>query len=120
MGWLKQGMTTIRSMSVRNQTLRSAMRSAMADVARGVASPDQFETLRGALQMTLAFAQQGIGEDCVADAQAGVAALDQIRSTGKIIENLPSLYLALDVHDAQLDVCTVEDLENAMNHLRKI
>ena len=77
---------------------------------------------RSALNMTEALALMRIGEDWKVEIRAAQDALFAVGSrgaeTGKFIlrgPELTALNLGMEIHDAQLDACTVSELERAMD-----
>lgn len=102
--------------------LRIKNHAAMAAIARGQATRDDIDVMIAALNMTEALATNGIGNDWAEEIRAGQDALlrltqrgiargDRFVCTGP---ELTALNLAMDVHDAQLDGCTVAALEAAL------
>jgi hypothetical protein len=100
--------------------------SALDTVRRGEATRDDIDVLIGALNMTEALALMRIGQDWKDEIRAAQDALFAVGSrgaeTGKFIlrgPELTSLNLGMEIHDAQLEVCTVAELERAMDLVHK-
>ena len=96
--------------------------SSLDAVRRGQASRDDIDVLIAALNMTEALALMRIGEDWKVEIRAAQDALFAVGSrgaeTGKFIlrgPELTALNLGMEIHDAQLDACTVSELERAMD-----
>ena len=100
--------------------------SSLDAVRRGEASRDDIDVLIAALNMTEAWALMRIGEDWKVEIRAAQDALFAVGSrgaeTGKFIlrgPELTALNLGMEIHDAQLAVCTVAELERAMDLVHK-
>ena len=100
--------------------------SSLDAVRRGEATRDDIDVLIAALNMTEALALMRIGEDWKVEIRAAQDALFAVGSrgaeTGKFIlrgPELKSLNLGMEIHDAQLEVCTVAELERAMDLVHK-
>ena len=100
--------------------------NALDTVRKGEATRDDIDVLIGALNMTEALAMLRIGEDWKVEIRAAQDALFALGSrgveTGRFIlrgPELTSLNLAMQIHDAQLEHCTVSELERAMDLVRK-
>ena len=102
------------SLKVRNH-------AAMTQLTTGVATRDDIEALIAMANMTEALSRLGFGEDYNAETIAGLDALHDVASRGvetsKFILRAPemaALNTLIELHDAQLDVITVKDMENAL------
>jgi len=100
--------------------------SSLDAVRRGEATRDDIDVLIAALNMTEALALMRIGEDWKVEIRAAQDALFAVGSrgaeTGKFIlrgPELTSLNLGMEIHDAQLEVCTVAELERAIEMVHK-
>ena len=100
--------------------------SSLDAVRRGEATRDDIDVLIAAMNMTEALALMRIGEDWKVEIRAAQDALFAVGSrgaeTGKFIlrgPELKSLNLGMEIHDAQLEVCTVAELERAMDLVHK-
>ena len=96
--------------------------SSLDAVRRGEATRGDIDVLIAALNMTEALALMRIGEDWKVEIRAAQDALFAVGSrgaeTGKFILRGPELIalnLGMEIHDAQLDACTVAELERAMD-----
>lgn len=101
--------------------------AALESVRRGEATPADIDVLIHAFNVTEALALQSIGEDWRDEIRAAQDALLAVGrrgvETGKFILRGPELTtfnLAMEIHDAQLDACTVSDLEKAMDLVNSI
>ena len=100
--------------------------SCLDAVRRGEATRDDIDVLIAALNMTEALALMRIGEDWKVEIRAAQDALFAVGSrgaeTGKFIlrgPELTALNLGMEIHDAQLAVCTVSELERAIDMVHK-
>jgi hypothetical protein len=100
--------------------------SCLDAIRRGEATRDDIDVVIAALNMTEALALMRIGEDWQVEIRAAQDALYAVGSrgaeTGKFIlrgPELNSLNLGMEIHDAQLAVCTVAELEKAIDLVRK-
>ena len=92
----------------------------------GQATRADVDVLVSALNMTEALALANIGSDWAAEIRAGQDALLAMAERGLRNGNrfaftepeLTDVNLAMSIHDAQLDACTVGNLERAINHVR--
>ena len=100
--------------------------SSLDAVRRGEAVKDDIDVLIAALNMTEALALMRIGEDWKVEIRAAQDALFAVGSrgaeTGKFIlrgPELTALNLGMGIHDAQIDACTVSEMERAIDMVRK-
>ena len=107
-------------------TLKIKNHDALNTVRQGEAGRDDIDILIGALNMAEALARMKIGDDWKVEIRAAQDALFAVGSrgaeTGKFIlrgPELKSLNLGMEIHDAQLEVCTVAELERAMDLVHK-
>ena len=126
MGWLKQGM---QPMATHQDaiTLRLRNHAAMDELVKGRGTREHCDVVIAALNMTEALALMRIGEDWKDEIRAAQDALFAVGSrgaeTGRFIlrgPELTSLNLGMQIHDAQLEACTVAELERAIEMVRKI
>ena len=107
-------------------TLMIKNHDALDKVRRGVATRLDIDTLIDAFNITEALAMMRIGDDWRNEIRAAQDALFAVGSrgaqTGKFILRGPeliSLNLGMEIHDAQLDACTISQLEKAMDLVNK-
>ena len=103
-------------------TLMIKNHTALDAVRRGTATRQDIDFLIEALNMTEALACLKIGEDWAPEIQAAQDALLEVgrrgAETGKFIlrgPELNALNLGMQIHDAQLEACTVSDMEKALD-----
>lgn len=127
MGWVKSGMKRLVDMPSTMGDVRIANHGAMDALVKGIGDEQDSKCLANGLNMAFALCELGIGKDYRAQAGDALDALLEMTSaatgrggryvfTGSQIERIN---YALELHDAQLDICTVSDIEAAGNHVTK-
>jgi len=109
-------------------TLKIKNHGAMAATAQGQATRDDINILIAAVNIAEALALGGIGEDYKTEIRAGQDAPKDLCARGVEREDrfvfkaqeLAALNLAMDIHDAQLEAVTVQQLEQAVNYVKKV
>ena len=126
MNHVLSGMKTVGAISA-GMTLKIKNHDALEKVRRGVATREDIDVLIGAFNITEALARMRIGEDWKDEIRAAQDALLELGrrgvETGKFILRGPDLTtfnLAMEIHDAQLDACTVSELEKAIDYVNAI
>ena len=96
--------------------------TALASVQRGEATKAHIDMLIGAFNMAEGLARQGIGSDWGEEISAGQDALWELcqRSPRFICRGveLQALKLAMEIHDAQLEAATVQQMEKALDIIK--
>ena len=120
------GMKKVGSISA-GTTLKIKNHTALESVRRGVGTREDLDVLIGAFNITEALAMMKIGDDWRNEIRAAQDALLAMgrrgAETGKFIlrgPELTSFNLAMEIHDAQLDACTVSELEKAIDIVTEI
>ena len=97
---------------------------ALDNVRQGVGTKEDIDILIGALNITDALSLMRIGDEWQSEIRAAQDALLELGrrgvETGKFIlrgPELTALNLGMEIHDAQLEACTVADLEKAMDYV---
>lgn len=108
-------------------TLKIKNHAALEQVRQGRGTRDDIDVLICAYNITEALAMMRIGDDWKIEIRAAQDALLAVgrrgTETGKFIlhgPELTSFNLAMEIHDAQLDACTVAELEKAMDVVEAI
>lgn len=100
-------------------TLRIKNHDALDKLRRGEADKQTIDILIGTYNVAEGLVRQNIGDEYREELRAGQDALLAVaRRGGNFIlksEELNALNLAMEIHDAQLDVCTVVELERAID-----
>lgn len=107
-------------------TLKIRNHGALENLRLGAATREDIDVLIGAFNITEALALMRIGDDWENEIRAAQDALLAVgrrgAETGKFILRGPDLTtfnLAMEVHDAQLDACTITELEEAIRMVEK-
>lgn len=109
-------------------TLRIKNHGALATIVQGHGGRADIDTLIAALNIAEALVHQSVGTDYAADIRAGQDALHAMAKRGvdlggRFIFKAPELTainLAMDVHDAQMDAITVQQLERAIAYVARV
>jgi hypothetical protein len=100
-------------------TLRIKNHDALDKLRKGEADKETIDILIGTYNVAEGLVRQKIGAEYREELRAGQDALLAVaRRGGSFIlksNELNALNLAMEVHDAQLDVCTVVELERAID-----
>lgn len=125
MAWLMQGMKTIASIG-EAVTLKLKNHAAMDELVKGRGQTTHCDTVIAALNMTEALAILRLGDEYRPEINAGqdamLAMCQRGLRTGRFVFTgleLQAVNLAMEVHDAQLDACTVAELERALEIVRQ-
>jgi hypothetical protein len=94
----------------------------------GLGDKSHVDVLVAALNMTEALARLRIGDEYNAEINAGQNALFNmacrgVRHENRFVFTMPerqAISLAMDIHDAQLDICTIGELETALEIVQKV
>jgi hypothetical protein len=100
--------------------------AAMANLTQGRAKREDIEVLIAAVNMTEALYRLGFGREYKDVVAQGLSALRAVgkrgADTGRFIlrsDEMQALNLIIDLHDAQLDLCSVKDIENGIDIVNK-
>lgn len=126
--WVVSGLQPLRSVKDEHIALLTKNHGAMADLAKGNGTRDHIDIIIAALNMTEALyrVRAGLGKDWAAEIRAGQDAL--LTMTRRGVERnrflftgpeMQAVNLALEIHDAQLDQCTVAELEAAIELVKR-
>lgn len=121
MMWVQAGMKKVEQIGA-GITLKIRNHDAMNNLRLGQASRREIDALIDALNVSEALANRGIGGDWKPEIRAAQDAMLAMARRGvandmRFIvkgEELKALNLCMEVHDAQLEVVTVKQLEMAM------
>lgn len=115
------GLKRVGSVSA-GTTLMIRNHAALESARKGEATRQDIDALIDAMNVTEALAFMNIGNDWRDEIRAAQDALLELgrrgAETGKFIlrgPELTALNLGMEIHDAQLEACTVNDLERAMD-----
>lgn len=120
LNYVVSGMKVVGEMSS-GTTLKIKNHAALEQVRQGLGTREDIDVLICAFNITEALALMRIGDDWKDEIRAAQDALLAVGrrgvETGKFIlrgPELTSFNLAMEIHDAQLDACTVAELERAI------
>jgi hypothetical protein len=126
MNHVLSGMKVVGAISA-GTTLKIKNHTALESVRQGLGTREDIDVLISAFNITEALALMRIGDDWKDEIRAAQDALLAVgrrgAETGKFIlrgPELTSFNLAMEIHDAQLDACTVSELEKAIDFVEKI
>lgn len=127
MAYLMEGMVPMREHKDRYMTLKISNHAALAALVQGRATKQDVEELIGAFNISEALYTMGMGREygtLLQDAQKSLMeigarglATNKFMGTGPQLNNIK---LMMELHDAQLDLCTVNDLDAALLRIRKL
>lgn len=120
--WVLSGLKPIRETGDAAVTLKIKNHLAMEELRTGKAIRDDIDIIIAALNVTEALARLRIGDQYSSEIKAGQDALYSMArrsiESGRFIltgPELSAINLAMELHDAQLDLCTVGQLERALD-----
>ena len=121
MTWVQASLKKIDAISA-GTTLKIRNHDAMNNLRMGNAARIDIDTLIDAMNITEALANRGIGEDWKPEIRAAQDAMFDLARRGVANDfrfiargpELVALNLAMEIHDAQLETVTVQQLETAM------
>ena len=125
--WVINGFRNISDTGDVVLNLKIKNHEAIESLRRGQATRNDLDILIGAFNVTEALARMKIGDDYANEIKAGQDALLAIGKRGvsnndrfilKALE-LTAINLTMEIHDAQLEVATIADLEKAMDIVTK-
>lgn len=106
--------------------LRSVNHSALDEVSKGRGAIEHMGVLISVMNMTETLALRGHGKDWLPEIRAAQAAVRSlaIRSStlGRYVfkaEELAAVNLAFEIHDAQLEACTVREFNDCITHIKQ-
>lgn len=126
MAWVTSGMKPFTSVSLAVD-IRIKNHVAIDQLRKGEANKEDIDIIIGAFNMMEGFGRMGIGTDWAEEIRVGQDALLAVARRGvrrdmRFIATGPELTainLAMEIHDAQLDVCTVRQLEQALDIVKE-
>lgn len=106
------------------QTLNIKSHKALADMATGHGNREAFDLIIGAINMANIMCERGIGDEYRAEMLAARDAMMEVRERyfqiGRFVlkgEEMKTLTLAMEIHDAQLEASRVIDVERAADEV---
>lgn len=128
--WVITGLRPMRDAKGEHQVLVTKNHSAIVEITQGRGTRAHADILISALNMAeaMCFVRAELGQDWAAELRAASdAVLAMCRRAvtksghfGFTGPELTAVNLAMEVHDAQLDTCTVGELEKAAERVRRV
>ena len=122
MSWVKSGMKPIAETGDAITVLRLRNHGAMAALTKGQATRQDLDILISCMNITEAYWRMGFGHEYKEVVNAGLAALRSVGKrgleSGKFIlkaDEMAALNEAMELHDAQLELSTVKQMEQALD-----
>jgi hypothetical protein len=124
--WVLAGMIPFNNVAV-GVDIRIKNHLAMEQLRLGQATKDDIDLIIGTFNMMEGFVRLGIGTDWSEEIRVGQDALLSVARRGVergmrfvcTATELVALNLAMQIHDAQLDNCTVRQLEKALDIVKE-
>ena len=121
MGYVMESFTPIAQMDKYFIELKIKNHLALTNLTKGVAMRDDIDTLIQAVNIVEALYRLGFGREYADEVRAGLDSLHTVgvrgAESGRFIlksEEMNALNVAMELHDAQLEVITLKDMENAI------
>lgn len=122
MSWVKSGMRPVAQTGDAITTLKLRNHGAMAMLTKGEATRQDLDILISCMNITEAYWRMGIGVEYKEIVRSGLAALRSVGKrgveSGRFIlkaDEMAALNEAMELHDAQLEVSTVKEMERALD-----
>ena len=122
MGYVTESMTPVAAHESFAVDLRLVNHMAMATLTRGDATKKDIDVLISALNITESLYRLGFGREYKDVVNGGLRALRSLGkrglASGRFIlkaDEMLALNEAMELHDAQLDVITIKDMERALH-----
>jgi len=121
MGYVLESFTPISKLDRYFVDLKIKNHLALNNLTKGIAMRDDIDTLIQSVNIVEALYRMGFGREYADDVRAGLDALHTVGvrgvTTGRFIlksEEMNALNIIMELHDAQLEVITLKDMENAI------
>lgn len=122
MAWVLSGMKPVAQVQHAGLALKIKNHDALANITQGRGKRDDVDIVIAAMNVAEALGMLGLGTDWRQEINAAQEAVYQMGKRGlkhgdKFLFTGPEMQavnLGMDVHDAQLDECTVKQLEEAL------
>ena len=115
--WVCGGFKPLSSVGDENVKLRLRNHLALESISKGKATHVDLGTLIAASNMTMALKRGGFGDEYHSTAIAGANAIEALRNSGRFVctgPELTAIKRMMELHDAQLDVVRINDLDAAL------
>lgn len=121
MSYVRGGFRPLTDVADENITLRTRNHLALEAVSKSQATSSDLATLIAVSNMCMALKRGGFGDEYHDVARAGADAIEALRDRGRKVCTGPELMAIrrmMELHDAQLDVVRVNDLDAALKVAR--
>ena len=124
--WVLAGLKPIAEVGDALVTLKAKNHSALTEVTQGRGNRDQVDVLIAAMNMCEAYAVHGKGIDWLPEIRQAQDALFNMgkrgMEKGRFLftgEEMKAMNLGMDIHDAQLDESTVQEMEKMIDYVNE-
>jgi len=125
-GYVLEGLEPVRSHTSHAVNLKIRNHLALANLTQGKANREDIDVLINMVNIVEALYRLGFGKEYAQEVIAGLDALHAVAVRGKDTnrfilrsDEMNALNLICELHDAQLEVITVKDLDNAIDLVDK-
>ena len=122
--WVIAGLKPISEVGDALVTLKAKNHSALTEITQGRGNRDQIDVLIDAMNMCEAYAVHGKGIDWIPEINQAQEAVFKMAKRGiekgRFLftgEEMKAVNLAMDVHDAQLEQSSVQELEKMIDYV---
>lgn len=126
MGFVLESISPVASHKAFMLDLKIKNHGAMEALTKGVANRADIDTLIQMVNITEAFARLGFGQDYSDVVRDGLQSLRDVAKRGATSERfilkaseMNALNAAMELHDAQMEVVTLKDMDNAIALVRE-
>ena len=123
MGFVMSGIRTLSQTGGTLSTLQIKNYDALASLVQGRATLHDMNILIEISNMAEALAKQGYGKQWVTEITAGEEAIKAVASRDKWVcrsTEMNAIRELFNVHDAQLEVVTVSEIEQALDYINEV
>ena len=121
LGYVLESLTPVSKMENYFVELKIKNHMALTNLTQGIATRQDIDTLIQSVNMVEALYRLGFGREYFTEVRAGLDSLHAVgvrgAESGRFIlksEEMNALNVAMELHDAQLEVTTLKDMENAI------
>ena len=126
LGYVLEGMKPVKSHDSYLINLKIANHGAMAALTQGKATRADMDVLINMINVVEALYRLGFGEEYGREIAEGLTAIRDIGRRGAKTNHfvvkaseMNALNTVIDLHDAQMDIITIRDMENAMKLMQE-
>lgn len=126
MSWVKQGLEPVSEQGDALITMRLRNHSALEALTTGRAQREEIDLLIAMVNMTEALYRMGVGREYKDEVRAGLEALRSVgrryMELGRFVlkgAEMEALNVVLELHDAQLEVINIKQMERALEIVKE-